>query len=524
MTKAPNIVYIMTDQHRWDALGCEIPAVETPNLDRLARTGIRFRQATCNAPMCVPSRYSLMTGLYPSQLGIRHNTQFAPADDHLPVPVLPQVLRAAGYQTIGVGKTHWYPETGTQTQISVRPSTRGFDLRAVIASSDQHAAEPGARVFGADRPDLWEAMHNETSEFGGGGEGVRGYQGVTSARPADDHPEAWLAAQADDFVTNHRDRSRPLFLYLSLDAPHPGLAVPGEYEERYSIDDIPDAGTPDRVAGAGTPEHAYVRKALVEAWERSTPIERRRTTLRYRAYTTFADAMIGRVLDRLEELGELDDALILFTSDHGEMLGDRGYRFSKYCLYEGSVRVPLIVSGSRIPDRRRGSVDERPAELVDVVPTLLAAAGLEPSPSLPGLDLLRSDARKGAFAEYHGSGYEQERRDLALMWRTRTEKLILHLAGPPGPAHLTGAARSGELYALDRDPGELTNLFDDPDSRERRLALTEELVFHLATAWGHYPQLPSGREPPAAWSPVPGIHSDDHPVDSTLRGAPDEHE
>jgi arylsulfatase A-like enzyme len=501
MSRAPNIIFIMTDQQRWDALGCETPGVKTPTLDELARNGIRFRQATCNVPMCVPSRYSLMTGLYPSQLGIRHNTQFAPTDDHLSVPVLPELLGDAGYQTVGVGKTHWYPEIRRDAGVSALPSARGFELRAIVAPSGSSLAEPGARLFGADRPDLWEAMQRETAGFGGGGEGVAGYRGVTSVRPAEDHPEAWLAAQADDFITNNRDRSRPLFLYLSLDAPHPGFAVPREYEELYSIDEVPDSEPPAQIAGSDLPEHAHVRKALVEAWADSTKIERRRTTLRYWAYTTFADAMIGRVLDRLEELGELDDALILFTSDHGDMLGDRGYRFSKYCLYDPSVRVPLIVSGSRIPQARWGAVDERPSELVDVLPTLLTAAGRDPSTYLPGLNLLGPDVRNGAFAEYHGGGYEAERRDLALMWRTATEKLILHLAGPPDRTHLSGSARSGELYDLDHDPGELTNLFDDPACRDRRLALTEDLVLHLASVWGRYPQLPAAREPRGAWSP-----------------------
>jgi arylsulfatase A-like enzyme len=206
--------------------------------------------------------------------------------------------------------------------------------------------------------------------------------------------------------------------------------------------------------------------------------------------------MIGRVLDQLKELGELDDALVIFASDHGEMLGERGYRFSKYCLYDPSVRVPLIVSGSGVSEALAGTVDDRAAELVDVLPTLLHAANCSVSPALPGLDLLGQKTRRGAFAEYHGSGYETERKDLALMWRTPREKLILHLAGPPERSHLSDAIRTGELYNLEDDPGEFTNRFDDSDLQDRRLALTEDLLLHLASAWGRYPQLPSLREPP----------------------------
>lgn len=494
MGGCPNIVFIMTDQQRWDALGCENSLIQTPHLDRLARTGVRLRQATCNAPMCVPSRYSLMTGLYPSQLGIRHNTQFAPKDDLLPVPVIPELMRDAGYQTLGVGKTHWYLGSGRDGHLDVRPSRRGFELRAKIAPDDPHLAEPGARLFGVDRPDLLDALQRETADFGGGGEGVSGYRGLTSTRSTEDHPEAWLARQADDFVTNHRDPSRPLFLYFSLDAPHPGFAVPAEFEDQYDVRDIPDLDVPEQLAGKGSVEHAFVRHALVDEWQAMRPIERRRTTLRYWALTTFADAMIGRVLERLNELGELENALIVFASDHGEMLGDRGYRFSKYCLYESSVRVPLILSGACVPSSLRGTVNDEPAELVDIMPTVLEAAGCDVPEFLPGRNLLSGEPPRASFAEYHGSGYERQRGDLALMWRTPREKLILHLSGALGRPALAGATRQGELYDLERDPGELENRFHDAAMRERRLALTEDLVLHLASTWARYPSLPSLRE------------------------------
>lgn len=102
--KLPNILFLMSDQHRWDPLGCVNPVVQTPHLDGLARRGIRFSQAVCNALMGVPSRYSLMLGLYPSQCGVRHNTQTIPEDRFLPAPMLPQLLAARGYQTVGLGK------------------------------------------------------------------------------------------------------------------------------------------------------------------------------------------------------------------------------------------------------------------------------------------------------------------------------------------------------------------------------------------------------------------------------------
>ena len=122
---APNIIFLMTDQQRWDALGCVDSVVQTPNLDRLADAGIRFNQAVCNNPMCVPSRYSMMTGLYSSQSGLRHNTQMCPTDADLPIPVLPELLHDLGYQTAGFGKTHWYIGSHISANMQVEASTRG---------------------------------------------------------------------------------------------------------------------------------------------------------------------------------------------------------------------------------------------------------------------------------------------------------------------------------------------------------------------------------------------------------------
>ncbi len=176
------------------------------------------------------------------------------------------------------------------------------------------------------------------------------------------------------------------------------------------------------------------------------------------------------MLDRLRADGELDDALVVFLSDHGEMLGERRHHFSKYCLYEGSVRVPLILSGPRVPEGLRGTVDSRPAELVDVLPTL------------PGGSLFAPPCRRGAFCEMHGSGYAETERAPALLWRTAEWKLILYL-----PGELAGAKRrvgdcGGELYHLGDDPQEWHNRWDDPACRDLRERMTRELLMHVACA------------------------------------------
>jgi arylsulfatase A-like enzyme len=480
----PNIIFLMADQHRWDALGCVNPTVKTPNLDALAARGVRFEQAICNVPMCVPSRYSMMTGVYGSQIGSRHNKQFAATDEVLPLPVIPERLRDFGYQTIGVGKTHWYIGS-RHSDIETVPSKRGFELRAVISSGDPREREPDARIFGIDAEDQYKRLRAETESYGGGGESVAGYTGRTSAIPWEEHREGWLTAQALDFLENDRDSDRPLFFYFSLDFPHAGFNVPAGYEELYDLDDIPDRPFPDFAPDT----HAFRRDEIVEEWQRRTPEERRMTTLRYYALCSFVDAIYGKVLDKLEAMGELDDALIVFTSDHGEMLGERYYRFSKYSLYDGSVRVPLIISGPRVPENLRGTVDQRPAELIDVLPTLLDATGQEIAPFLPGGSLLREPRRAGSFAEFHGGGYRSPQEAPAYMWRSDGWKLILHIPGLLRDAHLRLEEMEGELYHLDEDPYEWHNLYDHPEHFARRERMTRELLMYLACMWARYPKM-----------------------------------
>lgn len=509
MNRAPNILFLMSDQQRWDALGCVNPVVKTPNLDELARHGIRFSEAVCNVPMCVPSRYSMMSGLYGSQCGIHHNTQICPDDASLPAPVLPQRLQALGYQTAGFGKTHWYLGSRIKSGIPIKTSRRGFEVRAIPKGADPEEDEPGALMLEADDPETWKIYKQEVSTFGSGQENVHGYTGSTSALDADHYPDGWLTRQALRFLEQERDPDRPLFLFLSFSPPHAGLNVPPGYEDLYRIEDIPDRPLPPwldtpadhdpanrhpaavkkaREGGVPTNTQDLVRFGiLAEQWQEKSPLERRRTTLRYYALCSFIDDLYGRVLRKLREQGELENTLVLFTSDHGEMLGDRRHRFSKYCLFDGSVRVPLVLSGKGVPVERQGNVDPRPAELVDVLPTLVSAAGGKVDPRLPGRSLLDPPCRLGTFTEIHGSGYEQVQHAPAYLWRTPQWKLILYLTGDlPGAMARVDQVR-GELYHLEEDPNEWTNLYGEPAYLAKREELTCQLLMHLACAWAAYP-------------------------------------
>jgi arylsulfatase len=476
--KRPNILFLMTDQHRHDGLGCANPRIRTPNLDVLAARGVRFTNAVCNVPMCVPSRYSMMTGYYGCQLGVKHNTQMFTRDDEFPVPTLPQRLCELGYQTAGFGKTHWYIGSRIMPDVAISGSKRGFGDRAIVDRSDPGNIEPGSLYQAEDEPEWHERLTAETRQGGPGGESVPGYIGQTSQIPVDHHREGWLTRHALRFLDAGRDPDRPFFLYLSFDYPHPGFYVPAGFEDLYDIDDFADNPPPQPIpAGHGGAK-------LEDRWCNMTSEQRRRSRLRYAALCSYVDSLFGRVLDKLRQIGQLDNTFILFTSDHGEMLGDRG-RVSKYCLYEGSVRVPMILAGAGV--KRCGAVDDRHAELVDVMPTLLQVAGADVPDSMPGLSLLSDRARGGSFAEMHGRGYEEYQKAPAVMYRTRDWKLIMSVPGHLGEVFGCYDAMRGELYNLRDDPLELNNLYEDARYAAVRHDLTAKLLMHVMCSLGKYP-------------------------------------
>jgi arylsulfatase A-like enzyme len=333
-----------------------------------------------------------------------------------------------------------------------------------------------------DEPEWFERIMAQAQKAGPGGESVTGYIGETSAVPPERHFEGWLTRKALEFLDSGRDSSRPFCLYLSFDYPHAGLHVPPGFEELYDMKDFPDTPPPEPF-----PQGHRYRDRFEDIWPKMSPEQRRRSRLRYAALCSYVDDLFGQVLAKLREMNELENTFIIFTSDHGDMMGDRG-RVSKYCLYEGSVRVPLMIAGHGV--KRHGAVDERPAELVDVVPTLLDAAGLEIPETLAGLSLLSDSIRPGSFAEMHGRGYEEYQRAPAVMYRTKEWKLILHLPGKLGDVFQRVEQLSGELYRLSDDPLELNNRYADKACAEVRERLTAQALMNVMCSLGRYPSSP----------------------------------
>lgn len=460
--KRPNIIFLMDDEHRWDYLGRLDPTVKTPALDKLAKEGVLFDQAVCQAPMCIPSRYSMLLGLYPHQIGILSNGPGLD-DAQLPCDPLPELLRKAGYQTAGFGKTHWLAEIC---------STRGFEVR--YSSTDR---EKGAIMMGKDNPGGLKRYYDEVKDYGDGEEWPAGYLGRTSAVAEEDHRDGWAFKHCLDFLDTGRDEKRPLFLFLSFLKPHAGANVPPGYENLYDLANMPVPAQPsleqvEPCHATGNDRQDMYR----EFWSKASKEQWQQMVLRYRANCSWIDSMFGRVMDKLRAKGLLDNCIIVYVSDHGEMLGERYYRFNKYCLYDASARVPLILSGTAVPVALRGIVDHRPAEEVDIYPTLAALAGIPNNTGKPGENLLGPSARKAGFCEY-----SDRPEKVAFMWRTAECKLILSFPKAvvrKGTVQMADVV-AGEMYDLKADPKEWQNIYAKAEAGAQRERMSRELIVHL---------------------------------------------
>ncbi|BAM03311.1 sulfatase family protein [Phycisphaera mikurensis] len=441
----PNVLLLMADQLRHDALGCAgSSTARTPNLDRLAAEGTRFSQAVTPTPICMAARYSLLTGRRARETGVTANG--GPGGPDAPTPLWPTLmtcLNDAAYTTRGVGKFHF-----------------------------------GRRPFGFQHQELMEECidclaHDDylkhlqrsgvPTRFPQGLRDLLYYQPQTSGVPEPRSQNRWVADCSNAFLEEHAayDGGRPFFLWSSWIAPHPPFAPVEPWDDVFDPDDMPPPVYADRPLES-LPAPARAHRGRLDGAHLDPPRMRRIAAL-YHGQVAHVDACVGSVLDRLDALGLSKNTLVLFLSDHGEMLGDHGLS-QKNTPYEASVRIPLIARWpGRIP---AGAVDDRLACLTDVLPTVLDAA--DPPfptelPPLPGASLLApAPEREAHVIDF---GHDDQR------WvcrRSDKEKYVFWASGG-----------REEAYDLAADPHELENLAerDDPPAwvaRWRAAALAWE--------------------------------------------------
>ncbi|MBI1356679.1 MAG: sulfatase-like hydrolase/transferase [Acidobacteria bacterium] len=419
-----NLLFLCSDQHQTAASGCYgSTEALTPHIDRIAADGMRFERAYCQSPVCVPSRGSIITGLYPHKHGARI-LQDALSDD---VPTVAHLFRGEGYRTAAIGKMHFVDET----------RRHGFDHRI-------HHDDFNRRLTKAE-------LQAIRKDQGGAG----GTNGVRSKLPERLFQDTFYAEETVDFL--RANKGAPFCVWSSFIMPHTPLVPHGKYWDLY---DPAKLTLPERSAKELEGGFAgHLIRAKERGWYQQTDDELRLAIAGYYGNISQMDANVGRVLDVMEELGLLDNTVVVYTSDHGEMAGAHRM-WTKHNMFEQSVNVPLII---RTPERLgAGTARREMIEQADLLPTLAELCGLEAPKNIDGRSfagLLRGDAyqpRELAYSEYdfcHNVFTKDDRyvgKPPILMVRTERYKL-----------NYLSWDRS-ELYDLEKDPGEHYNAIDDP--------------------------------------------------------------
>jgi len=446
----PNILWICTDQQRFDtiaALGNE--HIRTPNLDKLVSEGVTFTHAFAQNPVCTPSRSSFLTGRYPRTTGARRNGQMIPADEIL----ISRMLADAGYDCGLSGKLHLAP---CQKMVEKR-------------------IDDGYRVFRWSHhphPDWKENEYAQWLESQGYNwkdlyrpNGKPAFAGI----PADLHQTKWCCDQAIDFIDE--DRNAPWLMSINIFAPHHPFDPPKEFFDRYDPDKLPD---PDYVAGEldNKPifqqvDHDGAYGGMLLGFSKMSPHDRREVTAAYYAMIEHVDDNVGRLIRHLEDTGQRENTIVIFMSDHGELLGDHGIYLKGPHKYDCSIRVPLIISW---PGHfKEGLRSDALVELVDIVPTLLDSIGMEIPVRVQGksfYDICMGTAdphnhKDSIYAEYYiGQPFHRDLKEKPMVTtiRTRTAKISSY-----------AGLDTGELYDLQADPGEHKNLWDDPEYSDLKM-------------------------------------------------------
>ncbi len=413
-TNPTNLLILLSDEHTRDVLGCYGNRfIETPNIDRLAERGTRFRSAYTPCPICVPARAAIATGRPVHRTGFWDNGM--PYDGS--VRSWHHELRDRGHTVSSIGKLHFDgPE-----------SDHGFTEEI----DPLHVVDGVGDVLGCIRDDP-PPRHKRP--------------GIDEAGPRDSSYQAYDRRNADhacDWLRAHAADSTPWALQVGFVLPHPPYLAPKEYYDRYRDAPLP---MPPEWKHAAWPDHPVLNE-FRSFFDFAGPFSEetvRRLVAAYYGMVSYLDAQIGRVLAELERSGLAQRTLVVYTSDHGESFGARGL-FGKFTMYEESAAVPLIVAGPGVP---RGTLIESPVSLLDLYPTALDALGVAERPGRSLLETIhRGDADKAVhdravMSEYHAVG---SRRGF-FMLRDGRHKYVEYIDAPP------------QLFDLTADPEEKHNL------------------------------------------------------------------
>jgi arylsulfatase A-like enzyme len=436
---------LLGDQHRADCLGCYGNRdIRTPALDRLASDGTVYEESYCASPLCTPSRYSLLTGMYPHQhMGWSNRSTIPPAFD-----TFATILKKEGYRTAAVGKMHLTP---TYQDI-------GFDEMLLAEQNgegrfeDDYHRELKERGL-IDRVDLTDQVQEYRKQADD--EYWANFGAFVSDLPEEHHSTSWIGRHALDELEKW-SADRPNLLMVSFIKPHHPFDPPRPWDRMYDPEKLTllPGWTEECL-----PDDLRMHPGFFPH-ERLTAKKLREIMAYYYATISHIDHWIGRMIELLKSRGLYDDTLIVYTSDHGEYLGFHHLLLKQNYMYDPLVKVPLII---KWPDRPGGIRSDRLISNVDLAVTLIRQGGGEPAPYMAGMDIGNPESiRTHVFCE--------ELRGRQYMVRTREHKLIW-----------CAEESLSRLFDLSRDPLEMNNLFGDPsyaaECERLQRALSDMVLF-----------------------------------------------
>jgi arylsulfatase A-like enzyme len=435
----PNILWICTDQQRWNTIGAlGNEHVLTPNIDKLVENGVAFTRAYCQSPVCTPSRSSFLTGMYSSTLRNSIN-----GGAHWPVtapPLITKTLDENGYVCGLSGKLH---------------------LSAAHGRVEQRPDDGYREFYWSHHPwNSWPEGHDYMNWLEAQGLSYDSMYDKHGFIPAEFHQTKWCTDRAIEFIKGNKEL--PWLFSLNIFDPHNPYDPPQKYLDRYNVDEMPGPYfRPSDIAFQKTLDFAYFQTES----QNPDSFNAKLLQAKYWAQIDQIDENLGRLFQVLKDLGEWDNTIIIFTSDHGDMVGDHGFQKKGCRFYDGLVRVPLIFHWPK------GYVQEIKSEalveLVDIYPTLMEAVGLPAGKKIQGRSLtsiLKGEANPNQHRQYVRSEYydalDKEPADFATMIQGERYKLVVYHGHD-----------LGELYDMKSDPCEFNNLWDDPDYTKEKYRL-----------------------------------------------------
>lgn len=452
----PNFVFINTDQQRWDTLGCYgNEHIDTPNIDRLAEEGYRFERCYTTHPKCMPARASFFTGQYTSHHGGWQNG--VPLNKH--ADMIQTHLKEAGYHTALIGKMHldnvWLREEPHPPY--------GFDL-IQECEGDPYCKDDYFRWL--EEKGLYEDYMEQFKEGGH-------KKGYTRDIPEDLHMNSWIVSHVEDYFEDRSSDHKPFFLSVGFFDPHHPFDPCEPYASMYDPDDMPMPTWSEREKERMTPIARNKREGDEDLC--TDPDEIKNTIAAYYGTISHVDQCVGEIMDALKEAGLEDNTVIVFTSDHGELLGDHGMLHKGTFFYECSVRVPLIY---RFPQNLNiQGTEEKAVSHIDFVPTVSELAGIDGPKLAQGQALFGGEesinplpARGNAMVESRDKSPQDEGPfdNVAKCLITDRWKYVYY-----------HGEDFGELYDLQEDPDELNNLWADSEYREKREEMRTALFHHI---------------------------------------------